>query len=348
VSTRLGVSLNYSGSFSDVADDVVAYEAAGADIVMVAEVYSFDAISQLGYLAAVTSTITLSTGILPIYSRTPTLIAMTAAGIDDVSGGRFELGLGSSGAQVIEGFHGVPFTAPLGHIRETVEICRQVWRREPVIHDGRYYQIPLPADQGTGLGKPLKLINRPVRSSIPVTIAALTQKAVEQAAEIAEGWLPIFYFPERAENAWGAGLAAGKAKRDPALGELDVIAQAPLLIGDSLDEALESYRNRAALYIGGMGARGANFYNDLATRYGYGNIAAEVQELYLTGQKQEAADLLPNDLVRGTALIGNESFVRERVAALEASGVTTILVEPLGATREERVEAIRALKGILA
>src|SRR5690606_4879822 len=183
------------------------------------EAYSFDAVSQLGYIAAVTERLQIASGILPLYSRTPALLAMTAAGLDYVSDGRFTLGLGSSGPQVIEGFHGVPYTAPIGRTREVIEICRKVWRRERLEYQGRHYTLPLPADQGTGLGKPLKLINHPVRPRIPIVIAAIGPKNVEMAAELAEGWEPIFYVPEKAGDVWGAALAAGKAKRDPELGE---------------------------------------------------------------------------------------------------------------------------------
>lgn len=345
---RLGVTVDYSADFAESAADVVEFEKLGVDLVTVAEAYSFDAVSKLGYLAAVTSTITLATGILPIFSRTPTLLAMTAAGIDSVSGGRFELGIGTSGPQVIEGFHGVPFDAPLGRTREVVEICRAVWRREPVMHDGRYYQVPLAADRGTGLGKPLKLIDHPLRSRIPISIAALTPKSVTQASEIADGWVPIFYFPERAELAWGDALAAGLAKRDPSLGHLDVEAPVPLYVGDDTDAAMADYRARVALYVGGMGARGANFYNDLATRYGFGDEAASIQELYLTGRKQEAAAEVPDELAESTALIGTESHVRSRVEALVAAGVTTISLQPIGPDRQSRMDSVEAVRAMLA
>ena len=344
---RLGVTIDYSDDFSVAAEDVVAFERAGADVVAVAEAYSFDAVSRLGYLAAVTSTITLTSTILPIYSRSPTLIAMTAASLDSISGGRFELGLGSSGAQVIEGFHGVPFTAPLGRIRETVEICRSVWRREKVEHIGRHYAIPLPADQGTGLGKPLKLINRPLRESIPISIASLAPKAVAQTAEIADGWLPLFYYPEFADAAWGEAVASGTAKRDPQLGQLDVIVSVPFHLGEAVDEQLDDYRQRLGLYIGGMGAKGANFYNDLVSRYGFADAASRVQELYLAGEKAAAVERIPEELVRATSLIGDEAHVRDRIAALQAAGVTTILVDPLGGTSAERIEAIEALRAIM-
>jgi F420-dependent oxidoreductase-like protein len=344
---RLGVVLDYSGDFAEAAADIVEFERIGVEHVFAAEAYSVDAVSKLGYLAAVTSTMTLASGILPIYSRTPTLLAMTAAGLDEVSGGRFELGLGSSGPQVIEGFHGVPFSAPLGHLRETVEICRSVWRRERVEHQGRYYQIPLPADRGTGLGKPLKIVNHPVRSAIPITLAALTHKGVAQAAEIADGWLPIFYFPEKVDDAWGTALAEGAARRDPSLDPLDIVAQAPLFLGDHADLALAGYRDRIALYVGGMGARGANFYNDLAANYGYADEALAIQELYLTGRKEEAAAAVPEELALATSLIGTETEVRERMKAILKSGATTISVQPIGPTREHRIESVRGLRAIL-
>jgi F420-dependent oxidoreductase-like protein len=345
--TRLGITMDYSDDFATVAADVVEFERVGADVVEVAEAYSFDAVSRLGYLAAITSTITLASGILPLYSRTPTLLAMTAAGLDSVSGGRFELGLGTSGPQVIEGFHGVPFATPLAHVRETVEICRSVWRRERIEHTGKAYTIPLPADQGTGLGKPLKIINTPVRESIPIAIASLAPKAVAQTAEIADGWLPLFYHPEKAHLAWGESLAAGAALRDPALGPLDTIVQVPLFIGDRVDPLLDAYRQRIALYVGGMGARSANFYNDLAVRYGYVDEAATVQDLYLSGDKAAAAEAVPDELLTSTSLIGTEAHVRERLAAFAASGATTIVVMPLSPTTAGRIEAIEAVRGML-
>ncbi len=196
---RTGIFLNYAGGFREAVEHVVELEKVGVDIALVAEAYSYDAVSQLGYLAAKTSTIELGSGVVPIYIRTPSLLAMTAAGLDYVSDGRFRLGIGTSGPQVMEGFHGVEFDAPLGRTREVVDICRQVWRREKVHYEGKYYQIPLPPDRGTGLGKPLKLINHPVRDRIPITIAALGPKNVELTAEIAEGWQPVFFYPEKAE-----------------------------------------------------------------------------------------------------------------------------------------------------
>ncbi|MER6001811.1 LLM class F420-dependent oxidoreductase [Nonomuraea angiospora] len=344
---RIGMALNYSGGFKETVAELADYEKAGLDIVFVAEAYSFDAVSQMGYIAARTERLEIASGILPIYSRTPTLLAMTAAGLDYVSDGRFTLGLGASGPQVIEGFHGVPYTAPLGRTREVIEICRQVWRRERLVHEGKHYTLPLPPDQGTGLGKALKLINHPVRPRIPIVIAAIGPKNVELAAELAEGWEPIFYVPEKAADVWGRSLAAGKEKRDPELGELDVIAQASLAIGDDVAGLLEFGRPMAALYIGGMGAKGRNFYNDLARRYGYEKEAERIQDLYLEGKKDEAAALVPGELLESMSLIGSEGFVRDRVQAMKESGVTTLNVAPLGRTHEERVRLIELIKDIV-
>lgn len=341
---RIGLGINYAGGFKEVAAEVADLERAGLDIVFVPEAYSFDAVSALGYLAAKTDRIQLASGILQLYTRTPTLTAMTAAGLDYVSDGRYILGLGASGPQVIEGFHGVPYDAPIGRTREVIDICRAVWRRERLQYDGKHYQIPLPADRGTGLGKSLKLINHPVRERIPVLLAALGPKNVELAAEIAEGWQPIFFLPEKAEQVWGQPLAAGKAKRDPALGDLDVFAGPPLAIGDDVDGLREWVKPHLALYIGGMGAKGKNFYHTLAVKYGYGAEADRIQELYLAGEKELAAKAVPDALVRDVSLIGSAGFVKERVAAFSEAGVTVLNVVPLAATAAERVKLVEKLR----
>jgi F420-dependent oxidoreductase-like protein len=344
---RIGLGINYAGGFKEVAAEVADLERAGLDIVFVPEAYSYDAVSALGYLAASTERVELASGILQLYTRTPTLTAMTAAGLDYVSDGRFTLGLGASGPQVIEGFHGVPYDAPIARTREVVDICRQVWRRETLQHQGKHYTIPLPAGQGSGLGKPLKLINKPVRERIPVLLAALGPKNVELAAEIAEGWQPIFYLPEKAQDVWGKALAAGRANRDPALGELDVYAGPALAIGENVDSLREFVKPQLALYIGGMGAKGKNFYHTLATRYGYGAQADRIQELYLAGDKEGATKVVPDELVRDISLIGTPGFVKERVAAFREAGVTTLNVVPIAATTAERVKLIEALRNLL-
>lgn len=340
---RIGIALDYSGGFHEAVDRVVELEKSGLDIAVVAEAYSFDAVSQLGYLAAKTSRVELASGVLPLYIRTPSLLAMTAAGLDFVSGGRFNLGIGTSGPQVIEGFHGVEFDAPIGRTREVVEICRQVWRRERLNYDGKHYQIPLPAHRGTGLGKALRLINHPVRERIPIFIAALGPKNVELTAEIAEGWIPVLFDPEKAGLVWGDALAAGSAKRDPTIGPLDVMVGTSLAIGEDVDARLEWTKPQLAFYIGAMGAKGRNFYHNVVTRYGFGDVADRIQQLYLAGRTQEAIDAVPDELVRGISLIGPPGYVAERLAAFADAGVTTLLVVPVTADAGEAVRYVEQL-----
>ena len=344
---RVGMFLNYAGGFREAADEVAELERAGVDLIVVPEAYSFDAVSQLGFLAARTSTITLASGILQLYTRTPTLTAMTAAGLDYVTDGRFELGIGASGPQVIEGFHGVRYDAPLGRTRELVDICRMTWRREPVVHQGKHYRIPLPAEEGTGLGKPLKLINHPVRAHIPITIASLGPKSVEQTAEIADGWLPMFFHPERAAAVWGTALAAGTAKRPSELGALDVFASPALAITDRPEAVLPLVKPQLALYVGGMGARGKNFYNDLIASYGFEADARRIQDLYLEGRRDEAVAAVPDELVRAISLIGTASEVAERVAAFREAGVTTLAVTPLARDSAERIALMSGFRALI-
>jgi F420-dependent oxidoreductase-like protein len=336
--------LSYAGGFAETVVELADYERAGLDIVFVPEAYSFDAVSQLGFIAAKTERMQIGSGIFPLYSRTPALLAMTAAGLDYVSGGRFTLGLGASGPQVIEGWHGVLYDAPIGRAREVVEICRMVWRREKLAYKGRYYELPMPG--GTGLGKPLKLINHPVRERIPIALAAIGPKNVELAAEVAESWMPIFYLPEKAGQVWGDSVAAGTVKRDPALGPLDVIAHAALAIGEDVTALRDHGRPQLALYIGGMGARGRNFYNDLACRFGYEAEAKAIQDAYLAGRKDEAEALVPAELAELTSLIGPESYVRERIAAYREAGMTTLNVTPMAPTHEGRVRLIEQVRAL--
>ncbi len=266
-----------------------------------------------------------------------------------MSAGRFTLGIGASGPQVIEGWHGVPYDAPVGRTREIIEICRMVWRRDRLEYAGKHYTLPLPAGQGTGLGKPLKLINHPVRERIPIFVAGMGPKNVEMIAELAEGWEPIFYFPERAGGVWDGPLAAGRARRDPALPPLDVVAQAGLAIGEDVAGYLDLARPMLALYIGGMGPhrdRGSNFYYELAVRYGFGEQAAKIQDAYLGGRKDEAAALVPAELLAGTALVGPEGYVAERIAALKESGVTTLNVTPIAPTHADRVRLIEKARDL--
>ena len=348
---KISTTLSYAGGFKESARQVSELEKAGLDLVWVAEAYGFDGPSLMGYLAALTERVEIGSGILPIYTRTPTLIAMTAAGVDALSGGRFHLGLGASGPQVIEGWHGVPYDNPLGRTREIVSVCRAVWAREaPLEHHGKNYDIPLAAGKGTGLGRPLKIIAHPVRPRIPIWVASLGEKNVAMTAEVADGWLPILFIPEKAKEVWGSALTAGDSKRDSSLAKLMISAGGLLAIGDGEDvvRLRDLARPMVALYVGGMGARGRNFYNDLACRYGYEKEAKEIQDLYLAGKKDEAAALVPQELLDLTSLAGPAGWVAERVAALGEAGVTHLQVTPIPTgdqTPAQLIERLRAIAG---
>ena len=338
---RLSTRLGYGDGFLKGVERVVRLEEAGVDMVWVAEAYGYDAVTRLGYLAARTRRIELGSGILNIYSRTPALLAQTAAGLDEISEGRAILGLGASGPQVIEGFHGVPYDRPVQRTREIIEICRQVWRRDEVVHQGKAYTLPLPPSLGTGLGKPLKILTHPVRPRIPIYLASLGDRSVELAAELADGWLPIFFVAERAHTIWGKALERGRARRSADLGPLEVVAGGRLAIGSGLEHLRDLERPHLALYVGGMGARSKNFYNELICRYGYEREAAEIQDLYLGGKKREAEALVPAELLEALSLIGPEGFVRDRIAAYRAAGVTVLDVEPVGPDPFGDVERVR-------
>ena len=326
---KVSMPLSYAGGFKESAAQVVALEQAGLDTVWVAEAYGFDGVSMMGYLAAVTETVEIGAAILPIYTRTPTLLGMTAAGVDALSDGRCILGIGASGPQVIEGFHGVPYTQPITRTREIIEICRQVWARERVTYDGKAYTLPLPPERGTGLGKSLKLITRPVRDRIPVYVAALGPKNVRMTAEVADGWLPLFYLPEKVDDVWGDDLRAGAAARADDLAPLEIVAGGLLAVGDDAAQMRDLARPMIALYVGGMGARGRNFYNDLACRYGFEAEAVKIQDLYLDGKKDEAAAAVPDGLLEAATICGPEGYVRDRIAAYKAAGVTSLNVTPI-------------------
>jgi len=336
------------GSMVAMRDDPAAFarhakqlEDAGVEYLWTGEAYSADAVSTMGFLAAVTERAQIGSSILPIYTRTPTVLAMTAVGIDRLSGGRCILGLGASGPQVIEGFHGVEYDRPLGRTREIIDICRQVWAREhALVHDGPSYQIPLAEGRGTGLGKPLKIINRGIRARIPIHVASLGPKNVEMTAELAEGWLPLLYWPDRADHIWGDSLRAGLARRDRELPPLDIVAGGSLAIGDDFEELRDRDRPMLGLYFGGMGARGRNYYNDVLKRYGYEQEAAAIQDAYLGGDKKGAAAMVPQDLVDGLSLIGDAGFVKDRVAAYRDAGVTVLNVAPVGPNGRRDIDTI--------
>ena len=346
---KISTLMSYAQGFVGATKEIVEMEKAGLDVVWVPEAYSFDGVSAMGYLAAKTERVTIASGILNVYSRTPTVMAMTAAGIDSLSEGRCMLGLGASGPQVIEGFHGVPYDAPMTRMRETIEICRKVWKREEKLtYNGKKYQIPLPADQGTGLGKPLKIINHPYREEIPIALATLGAKSVEMTAELADAWLPAFYMAEGAEAVWGDALRKGAAKRDPGRPPLEVYAGGAVAIGEGLESYRDMSRPGIALYVGGMGAKEKNFYNQVFRKYGYEEEAETIQELYLSGRKSEAEAAIPQSYLDSTSLVGPEGFVRERLQVLKDHGVTSLNVGFLGTTTQERVKNCDALSNLMA
>ena len=326
---KLSMPLMYAGNPREAADSVVALEKAGLDTVWVAEVYGFDSPTLMGYLAARTETVEIGSAILNVYSRTPALIAQTVAGLDNVSGGRAILGLGASGPQVIEGWHGMPYDRPLGRTREVVDIVRKALRRETLVHDGKSFTLPLPPDQGLGLGKPLKMLTKPERPAVPIYVAALGEKSVKATAEYADGWLPFLFAPERADAVWGESLAAGRAKRLDGLGPLEIAAGGMVAVGDDVKGMLDLARPMFALYIGGMGAKGKNFYNDLVSQYGFEEEAAKIQEMYLGGNKRDAEAIVPLELLEMCNLVGPESYVKERIAAFREAGVTSLQITPV-------------------
>ncbi|GAA3265851.1 LLM class F420-dependent oxidoreductase [Streptomyces lavendulae subsp. lavendulae] len=338
---ELSMLLDYAGDPRKAADEAAALEAAGLDAVWVAEAWGFDSPTIMGYLAARTERMKIGSAILNVYSRTPALIAQTAAGLDAVSGGRALLGLGASGPQVVEGWHGKPYDRPLGRTRETVELCRRVWRRETIDHHGITH-MPLPAPMGSGLGKPLKILTRPVRPTVPVYIASLGPANVRMTAEIADGWLPTLFIPEKAAAVWGGPLAEGTAKRAPELGPLQTVAGGLLAIGEDAAAARDLARPQIALYVGGMGAPGKNFYNDLAVAYGYGEAARRIQELYLAGRKRDAAAAVPDEFCELMTLCGPEGYVRERVEAFREAGVTMLNVTPVGPEPARLIETVKS------
>ena len=340
---KISTILDYARGFASAVDELVRLEKAGLDHVWVPEVYTFDSATAMGFIAARTNTLTIGSGIFPIYTRTPSLLAMTAAGLDELSGGRAVLGLGASGPQVIEGFHGVRFDAPVGRTSEIIDICRQIWARHPLEHDGEHYQMPLP----DGLGKPLKIINHLRRDRIPIVVAALGPKSVEMTARKADGWLPVFFVPETAGDVWGDSLSSGLRSRDSDLDTLEVYAGGLVAIGDGLESARNHMRHMTALYVGGMGARGKNFYNTVFTKAGFGAEAAEIQDLYLAGRKEEAEAAVPDAFLEAANLCGPEGFVRERVAAFGEAGVTTLNVDFAGRSPDERVAQCQRLAEIV-
>ncbi len=333
---KLGLSLGYAPPGTNPADLfplVQEAERLGFDSVWVAEAWGTDAVSVLGWLAARTERIKLGSAIMQIPGRTPANTAMTAATLDLLSGGRFLLGLGTSGPQVVEGWHGQPWGKPLGKTREYVEIVRAALRRQVVEHHGDHYRIPWDGPGASGLGKPLKLMLRPLRAEIPIYLAALGPKNVALAAEIADGWLPIFVDPERFGDAFGASLAAAPP-------DFEIAATASVLVGDDVEALRDALRPHVALYVGGMGAKGRNFYSALVRRYGWEDEAERIQALYLAGKQREAIAAVPDALVDAVALVGPKERIAERLEAWRATPVTTLV---LGTHQPEALQTLAEL-----
>ena len=334
---KLGVNLGYAPPGTNPADLVPLVKAAeglGYDSVWAAEAWGTDAVTVLAWLAASTTTINVGSAIMQIPGRTPANTAMTAATLDLMSGGRFILGLGTSGPQVVEGWHGQPWGKPLGKTREYIELVRTALRREVLEHHGEHYRIPYDGPGATGLGKPLKLMLRPLRADIPIYLAAIGPKNVALAAEIADGWLPIFVDPERFDDAFGSSLVGA---RDG----FEVAATVSVLVGDDVQGLRDSLKPNLALYVGGMGAKGRNFYNSLMRRYGWEAEAERIQELYLGGHQREAIAAVPDELVDAVSLVGPKERIRDRLAAWRETPVTTLIV---GSAQPEALEVIAELE----
>jgi F420-dependent oxidoreductase-like protein len=344
LSMRLGLHLGYWGAQpTDFMPLALEAERLGFDSLWSAEAYGSDAVTVIAWAAARTERIGVGTSIMQMPARSPAATAMTAITLDHLSNGRFRLGLGTSGPQVSEGWHGVPFGKPLGRTREYVEIVRAILRRDkPVEFHGEHYEIPAPPGPGvTGLGKPLKTIVHPMRADLPVYLAAIGPKNVALAAEIADGWLPTFFAPAHA-RIFEASIKEGLAKSGRDRSAFEVAPFAPIIVGDDVDNCRALVKPTLALYVGGMGARKKNFYNDLVRRYGYEEAADTVQDLYLDGKKGEAAMAVPDDLVDDVALVGPKDRIAERLELWKESGVDTLIA---GAFQPEALEALADLMG---
>ena len=321
---RLGFSMGFAAPGTSPSELIALAQEAerlGYDSAWAAEAWGSDAVTVLSWLAATTTTIKLGTGILQIPARTPAMTAMTAATLDLLSGGRVLLGLGTSGPQVVEGWHGQPFGKPLGRTREYVEFVRAALRREVLEHHGGQYEIPYARADATGLGKPLKLMLRPLRDRIPIYLAAIGPKNVALAAEIADGWLPLWLSPDQYREVFAPSLAAAPE-------HFDVAAFAvPVVLHDDVQAARDAVKPQLALYVGGMGSRDVNYYVALAARYGYEAEASRIQDLYLGGKKREAAAAVPDALVDEVALVGPRKRIADRLGAWRESGVTTLIVQ---------------------
>ena len=322
---RLGLMLGYAAGKLELPIELVREaDRLGVHAIWTAEAYGSDAVTPLAWMGALTERVRLGTAIMQMPGRTPANAAMTAMTLNQISGGRFLMGLGLSGPQVVEGWHGVSYAQPLARTREYVEIVRRIFRREaPLTFEGRHYQIPYHGEDATGLGKPLKS-TLAADPSIPIYLAAIGPKNVELAAEIADGWLPIFFAPERYDTVFRDHVEAGLAKAGKTIDGFDIAPTVSVVINDNLDICYNMLRPFLALYVGGMGARGKNFYYDLAVRYGFEEAATEIQDLYLAGDKGAAMARVPAELIDAVALVGPRERVRERLAIWRNSPVTTL------------------------
>ncbi|WP_030622832.1 LLM class F420-dependent oxidoreductase [Streptomyces sclerotialus] len=339
---KLGINLGYWGAGMDGDNLAVAQEAdrLGYAVCWAAEAYGSDGPTVLSWVAAQTQRIDVGSAIFQIPARTPAMTAMTAATLDSLSDGRFRLGLGVSGPQVSEGWYGVKFDKPLARTREYVEIVRKAMSRERLTYEGEHWTLPLP----DGPGKPIKLTVHPKRERIPLYIAAIGPKNLEQTGEIADGALLIFPAAEHLQDTAISHLRAGREKAGLTMEGFDVCPTLPIAVGEDKDvpALADAFRPYTALYVGGMGSRKQNFYNQLARRMGYEQAAAEIQEKYLAKEKDAAAAAVPHELIDSTALLGSVERIADRMQAYAAAGVTTLTLSPAGFTLEERIAALRA------
>ena len=339
---RLGLQLGYDdpGFWVGLAEEA---ESCGFHSVWTSEAYGSDAVSPLAWIGGRTERIRLGTAIMQMPARSPATTAATVATLDLLSGGRVLLGLGTSGPQVAEGWHGQAWGKPLTRTREYVEIVRTILRREqPLEHHGEHYDIPYSGHDATGLGKPLRIIIHPPRADVPIYLAAIGPKNVALAAEIADGWLPIFFSPKHFAETHAPMLEEGFARRGGRPQGWDLAAHVPIVLADDVEAARDFLKPLLALYVGGMGAKGQNFYTRLAERYGYGDAAATIQDLYLAGKKNEAIAAVPDSLVDDVALVGDRDRIADRVAAFRESGVTTLVLQA------RQPEALRLLAELVA
>ncbi|MFT6564021.1 MAG: F420-dependent oxidoreductase-like protein [Actinomycetes bacterium] len=341
---RLGLNLGYWGAGNDADNLVLAREAdkLGYSVVWAAEAYGSDAATVLSWIAAKTDKIDIGSAVFQIPARTPAMTAMTAATLDTLSGGRFRLGLGVSGPQVSEGWHGVRFAKPLQRTREYVEVVNMALARKKVQYEGDFFTLPLP----DGPGKALTLTAHPVREEIPFYLAAIGPKNLELAGELFDGWLAIFYSPEFAGEL-KTNIEAGRAKAGKTMEGFDIVPTVPVVFGENIDECAAPLRAYSALYIGGMGSRDKNFYNQLVSRMGYEAAAAEIQDLYLSRKQGEAIEAVPFDFIDKTALIGPPDRVKERLHAYDDAGVTTLTVASYAADLQTRLDMIRTMSELV-